>query len=94
MSALAAENVDEHRTTADGQVRAVDRVSFAFDEGTLNILLGARAAGVLVGRSGCRRADHHRGDTAHGGASADRVPPDPAAICSKLHACRHSLIFA
>ena len=40
MSAIAVENVSKHWTTADGQVRAVDGVSFALDAGTLNVLLG------------------------------------------------------
>jgi hypothetical protein len=34
--------LSKHWTTADGDVRAVDRLSFAFDEGTLNVLLGRR----------------------------------------------------
>jgi sn-glycerol 3-phosphate transport system ATP-binding protein len=45
VSAIAAENVSKHWTTADGEVRAVDRVSFAFDEGTLNVLLGPSGCG-------------------------------------------------
>ena len=45
MSAIAAENVSKHWTTADGDVRAIDRVSFAFDEGTLNVLLGPSGCG-------------------------------------------------
>ena len=45
MSAIAAENVSKHWTTADGEVRAVDRLSFAFDEGTLNVLLGPSGCG-------------------------------------------------
>ena len=36
VSAIAAENISKHWTTADGQVRAVDGLSFAFDEGTLS----------------------------------------------------------
>ena len=45
MSAIAAENVSKHWTTAEGQVRAVDGLSFAFDEGTLNVLLGPSGCG-------------------------------------------------
>ena len=45
MSAIAAENVSKHWTTADGKVRAVDEISFAFDEGTLNVLLGPSGCG-------------------------------------------------
>ncbi len=45
MSAIAAENVSKHWTTAEGKVHAVDGVSFAFDEGTLNVLLGPSGCG-------------------------------------------------
>ena len=45
MSAIAAENISKHWTTADGEVRAVDDVSFAFDAGTLNVLLGPSGCG-------------------------------------------------
>jgi sn-glycerol 3-phosphate transport system ATP-binding protein len=45
VSAIAAENVSKHWTTAEGEVRAVDRLSFAFDEGTLNVLLGPSGCG-------------------------------------------------
>jgi sn-glycerol 3-phosphate transport system ATP-binding protein len=45
LSAIVAENLSKHWTTADGEVRAVDRVSFAFDEGTLNVLLGPSGCG-------------------------------------------------
>jgi sn-glycerol 3-phosphate transport system ATP-binding protein len=45
VSAIAAENVSKHWTTAEGAVRAVDGLSFAFDEGTLNILLGPSGCG-------------------------------------------------
>ncbi len=45
MSAIAAENVSKHWKTAEGEVLAVDRVSFAFDEGTLNVLLGPSGCG-------------------------------------------------
>ncbi|HYQ98583.1 MAG TPA: ABC transporter ATP-binding protein, partial [Casimicrobiaceae bacterium] len=45
MSAIAAENVSKHWTTAEGEVRAVDGLTFAFDEGTLNVLLGPSGCG-------------------------------------------------
>src|ERR1700681_2068154 len=45
MSAIAVENVSKHWTTAAGAVRAVDGVSFALDEGTLNVLLGPSGCG-------------------------------------------------
>ena len=45
VSAIVAENVSKHWTTADGDVRAVDGLSFAFDAGTLNVLLGPSGCG-------------------------------------------------
>ena len=45
MSAIAAENVSKHWTTAAGEVRAVDGLSFAFEQGTLNVLLGPSGCG-------------------------------------------------
>jgi sn-glycerol 3-phosphate transport system ATP-binding protein len=45
VSAIVAQGLAKHWTTADGQVRAVDDVSFAFDTGTLNVLLGPSGCG-------------------------------------------------
>ncbi|MEP6941812.1 MAG: ABC transporter ATP-binding protein [Betaproteobacteria bacterium] len=45
MSAIAVENVAKHWTTAAGQVRAVDGISFALEAGTLNVLLGPSGCG-------------------------------------------------
>ncbi len=45
MSAIAVENVSKHWTTADGQVRAVDAISFELAEGTFNVLLGPSGCG-------------------------------------------------
>src|SRR5437868_15413662 len=45
MSAIAAENVSKHWTTAGGQVRAVDGISFELEPGTLNVLLGPSGCG-------------------------------------------------
>ncbi|HET8875575.1 MAG TPA: ABC transporter ATP-binding protein [Casimicrobiaceae bacterium] len=45
MSAIAADGVSKVWTTASGAVRAVDGVSFAFDAGTLNVLLGPSGCG-------------------------------------------------
>ncbi len=45
MSAIVVENVSKHWTTAAGQVRAVDDISFALDSGTLNVLLGPSGCG-------------------------------------------------
>ncbi len=45
MSAIVVENVSKHWTTADGQVRAVDAVSFDLAAGTFNVLLGPSGCG-------------------------------------------------
>ena len=45
MSAIAVENVSKHWTTADGQVRAVDAISFELAAGTFNVLLGPSGCG-------------------------------------------------
>jgi ABC-type sugar transport system ATPase subunit len=45
VSQIAVENVSKHWTTAEGQVRAVDAISFALDAGTLNVLLGPSGCG-------------------------------------------------
>lgn len=45
MSAIAVENVSKHWATAEGQVRAVDDVSFELAEGTFNVLLGPSGCG-------------------------------------------------
>ena len=63
MSAIAVENVSKHWTTAAGQVRAVDNVSFALDPGTLNVLLGPSGCGkstTLRLIAGLDRADAGR----------------------------------
>jgi sn-glycerol 3-phosphate transport system ATP-binding protein len=45
VSAILAENLSKHWASAEGEVRAVDGVTFAFDEGTLNVLLGPSGCG-------------------------------------------------
>jgi sn-glycerol 3-phosphate transport system ATP-binding protein len=63
VSAIAAENVSKHWTTADGEVRAVDGLTFAFDEGTLNVLLGPSGCGkstTLRLIAGLEQADNGR----------------------------------
>ncbi len=45
MSAIVVENVSKHWTTADGQVRAVDGISFELAAGTFNVLLGPSGCG-------------------------------------------------
>jgi sn-glycerol 3-phosphate transport system ATP-binding protein len=45
VSAIAAVAVSKHWSTPEGPVRAVDRVSFEFAPGTLNVLLGPSGCG-------------------------------------------------
>jgi len=45
MSAIAADRVSKHWSTARGDVRAVDDVTFEFAPGTLNVLLGPSGCG-------------------------------------------------
>jgi sn-glycerol 3-phosphate transport system ATP-binding protein len=45
MSAIAAQHVSKIWSTPEGLVRAVDDVSFAFEQGTLNVLLGPSGCG-------------------------------------------------
>jgi sn-glycerol 3-phosphate transport system ATP-binding protein len=45
VSAIAASGVSKHWATAEGDVRAVDAISFAFAPGTLNVLLGPSGCG-------------------------------------------------
>jgi sn-glycerol 3-phosphate transport system ATP-binding protein len=76
VSAIAAEDVSKHWTTAEGQVRAVDGLSFAFDEGTLNVLLGPSGCGkstTLRLIAGLERADGGR--ILIGGRDVTNLPP-------------------
>ncbi len=76
MSAIAAENVSKHWTTAEGKVHAVDGVSFAFDEGTLNVLLGPSGCGkstTLRLIAGLEQGDGGR--ILIGGRDVTRRPP-------------------
>jgi sn-glycerol 3-phosphate transport system ATP-binding protein len=45
VSAIAVENISKHWTTTDGQVRAVDSISFELAAGTFNVLLGPSGCG-------------------------------------------------
>jgi sn-glycerol 3-phosphate transport system ATP-binding protein len=45
VSAIVVENVSKHWTTTDGQVRAVDAISFAVAAGTFTVLLGPSGCG-------------------------------------------------
>ena len=76
MSAIVVEGASKHWTTSDGQVRAVDRVSFALDEGTLNVLLGPSGCGkstTLRLIAGLEIADE--GAIRIGGRDVTRLPP-------------------
>ncbi len=76
MSAIAAENVSKHWTTAGGQVRAVDAISFEFEAGTLNVLLGPSGCGkstTLRLIAGLETADEGRILIA--GRDVTRLPP-------------------
>ncbi len=76
MSAIAAQGLAKHWTTADGEVRAVDDVSFAFDAGTLNVLLGPSGCGkstTLRLLAGLETADAGRVEIA--GRDVTRLPP-------------------
>ena len=76
MSAIAVENVSKHWTTADGQVRAVDAISFALDAGTLNVLLGPSGCGkstTLRLIAGLETADGGR--ILIGGRDVTKLPP-------------------
>lgn len=76
MSAIAVENVSKHWTTAEGKVCAVDGLSFALDEGTLNVLLGPSGCGkstTLRLIAGLEPADGGRVFIA--GREVTRLPP-------------------
>src|SRR5438132_8432813 len=76
VSAIAVENISKHWTTAEGQVHAVDGLSFALDEGTLNVLLGPSGCGkstTLRLIAGLEPAD--QGRVFIGGRDVTRLPP-------------------
>jgi len=76
VSAIAVENIAKHWTTAAGQVRAVDGLSFTLDEGTLNVLLGPSGCGkstTLRLIAGLDQAD--AGRISIGGRDVTRLPP-------------------
>ena len=81
MSAIAAEHVSKVWSTADAPVRAVDDVSFAFDAGTLNVLLGPSGCGkstTLRLIAGLEAADGGR--ILIGNRDVTRLPPAARAI--------------
>ncbi|HET9763970.1 MAG TPA: ATP-binding cassette domain-containing protein, partial [Casimicrobiaceae bacterium] len=76
MSAIAVENIAKHWTTAEGEVRAVDDLSFALDAGTLNVLLGPSGCGkstTLRLIAGLEPAD--RGRILIAGRDVTNLPP-------------------
>jgi sn-glycerol 3-phosphate transport system ATP-binding protein len=76
VSAIIAENVSKHWTTAEGSVHAVDGISFALEEGTLNVLLGPSGCGkstTLRLIAGLEEADGGRIRIA--GRDVTRLPP-------------------
>ena len=76
MPAIVADNVSKHWTTAEGKVCAVDELSFAFDEGTLNVLLGPSGCGkstTLRLIAGLDQAD--TGRVLIGGRDVTGLPP-------------------
>ncbi|MEO8752454.1 MAG: ABC transporter ATP-binding protein [Casimicrobiaceae bacterium] len=76
MSAIAVENVSKHWMTAHGQVHAVDGVTFALTEGTLNVLLGPSGCGkstTLRMIAGLEAAD--RGRIMIGDRDVTKLPP-------------------
>ena len=76
MSAIAVENVSKHWTTAEGQVRAVDALSFSVEAGTLNVLLGPSGCGkstTLRLIAGLEQADGGR--ITIGGRDVTNLPP-------------------
>jgi sn-glycerol 3-phosphate transport system ATP-binding protein len=79
--AIAVENVSKHWTTAEGRVRAVDGLSFALDEGTLNVLLGPSGCGkstTLRLIAGLEPAD--QGRIFIDGRDVTRLPPAQRSI--------------
>ncbi|HEX6136527.1 MAG TPA: ABC transporter ATP-binding protein [Casimicrobiaceae bacterium] len=81
MSAIAAERVSKIWTTGEGSVRAVDDVTFAFDAGTLNVLLGPSGCGkstTLRLIAGLEAADGGR--ILIGNRDVTRLPPAARSI--------------
>ena len=76
MSSIAVEHVSKHWTGAGATVRAVDDISFAFDDGTLNVLLGPSGCGkstTLRLIAGLEAADGGR--IVIGGRDVTQLPP-------------------
>ena len=76
MSAIVVENISKHWTTSDGQVRAVDAISFDLAAGTFNVLLGPSGCGkstTLRLIAGLEAADGGR--VVIDGRDVTRLPP-------------------
>jgi len=76
MSAIALDGVSKHWTTASGKVHAVDGIAFAFEPGTLNVLLGPSGCGkstTLRLIAGLETAD--AGAIRIGGRDVTALPP-------------------
>ena len=81
MSSIAVEHVSKHWATAEVKVRAVDDISFACDEGTLNVLLGPSGCGkstTLRLIAGLEAADGGR--IVIGGRDVTQLPPAQRSI--------------
>jgi sn-glycerol 3-phosphate transport system ATP-binding protein len=81
VSAIGAEHVSKHWSTAEGVVRAVDDASFAFKAGTLNVLLGPSGCGkstTLRLIAGLEGADSGR--ITIGGRDVTGLPPAKRSI--------------
>jgi len=76
VAAIVVENVSKHWITAGGRIHAVDGLSFALEEGTLNVLLGPSGCGkstTLRLIAGIEAADHGR--IFIGGREVTHLPP-------------------
>jgi sn-glycerol 3-phosphate transport system ATP-binding protein len=81
VSSIAVEHVSKHWTTSEAKVRAVDDISFACAEGTLNVLLGPSGCGkstTLRLIAGLEAADGGR--IVIGGRDVTQLPPAQRSI--------------
>jgi sn-glycerol 3-phosphate transport system ATP-binding protein len=81
VSAIVVEGASKLWTTSGGQVRAVDRLSFSVDEGTLTVLLGPSGCGkstTLRLVAGLEIADE--GTIRIAGRDVTRLPPSQRSI--------------
>ncbi len=81
MSAIAVHHVSKHWATGDGQIRAVDAITFELHPGTLNVLLGPSGCGkstTLRLIAGLEATDG--GTISIGGRDVTRLPPAQRSI--------------